>query len=67
MVNSHTKLVVAGPTRMHRLAGQQKKVTGIMDYRTILDDRSVDAVVTAMPDQRFYPVRPFPKPDWVCK
>jgi FlaA1/EpsC-like NDP-sugar epimerase len=31
-------------------AGQQKKVTGIKDFRTILDDRSVDAVVTAMPD-----------------
>ena len=52
---------------MHMLAGQQKKVTGIKDFRTLLDDRSVDALVIAMPDQRFYPVRPFPKPDWVCK
>ncbi len=31
-------------------AGQQAGVKGIKDFRTILDDRSVDAVVIAMPD-----------------
>jgi predicted dehydrogenase len=31
-------------------AGQDRKVVGIKDFRKILDDKSVDAVVTAMPD-----------------
>ncbi len=31
-------------------AGQKRKVTGIKDFRTILDDKSIDAVLTAMPD-----------------
>ncbi len=31
-------------------AGQEKKVTGVKDFRTILNNKSVDAVVIAMPD-----------------
>lgn len=31
-------------------AGQEKKVTGVKDFRKVLEDKSVDAVVIAMPD-----------------
>jgi len=33
-----------------RKAGQEKKVTGIKDFRKILEDKSIDAVVIATPD-----------------
>ncbi len=33
-----------------RNSGQQRKVTGVKDFRTVLDDKSLDAVVIAMPD-----------------